>query len=165
MIRLSTTRSRLLASGLTAAIAMLVAGQSAQAHNHLNCGAYAAAAIAQNDQNKMQGCGFSGPAWQSNFNAHYNWCQGVTMADLTKEDNARKNQLKSCSGSGMQQKCQGYANTALMQQQLNLAKSCGYKGAAWHGNYGVHFNWCMKASNAATAKETNARAGLLSTCN
>ncbi|MGI9414879.1 MAG: hypothetical protein ACR2PM_14485 [Hyphomicrobiales bacterium] len=108
MIRLSTARSKLLASGLTAAIAMLVAGRSAQ---------------------------------------------------------ARKNLLKSCSGSGLQQKCQGYASTALMQQQLNVAKSCGYKGAAWHGNYGIHFNWCMKASTAATAKETNARAGLLSTCN
>src|SRR5690348_7118053 len=36
-------------------------------------------------------CGFSGPRWTSDSNAHYQWCLGATNQQLNAEWNAREN--------------------------------------------------------------------------
>jgi hypothetical protein len=64
----------------------------------LNCDAYAFAAVAQQQQNVAQTCGFSGPAWSVDFNGHKDWClaPSTMMANLTFEHNARAQALAQC---------------------------------------------------------------------
>ena len=59
---------------------------------NLNCNAYAGAAVAQNQQNVGQQCGFNGGRWLDDFKAHFDWCAApaTTMANLVAEDTARQ---------------------------------------------------------------------------
>jgi hypothetical protein len=71
---------------------------SANADTNLNCDAYAKAAIAEQQQNLQLGCGFSGPAWQDNYQAHFAWCQspGIGITHISGEDASRLNALAQC---------------------------------------------------------------------
>ena len=131
----------------------------ASAKEQLNCSAYAATAVAQNDQNVMQGCGFAGPRWSSELKGHLQWCETATMADLTNEDRARKDMLAQCAEKPKQdqQACQAYAKAAVEHQIANKTQGCGFAGGAWSENYASHFEWCLKASPEIRGSEGNAR--------
>ena len=61
------------------------------------CRAYAQAAVAANRQNQSRGCGFSGPRWQNDFNAHFQWCLSVGIDRPRAEAQARADQLAHCA--------------------------------------------------------------------
>jgi hypothetical protein len=132
----------------------------------LNCSAYAAAAAAQNDQNVLQKCGFTGPAWSSDLSGHMKWCETANMGMLVKEDNARKNALAQCAQKPKldQQACQSYAKAAVEHQIANKSQGCGFVGGGWSENYAAHFDWCLTANPAARASEGNARFQQLQGC-
>lgn len=138
----------------------------AVATSHLNCQAYAALAIAQQEQNIQMKCGFAGGRWSTDFNGHFKWCQTSTMAKLTAEDKARKQALAQCAKKPQedQQACQAYADEAVKQQKANKAKNCGLKGGAWSEDYAAHFGWCLKASNSQRAGANNSRNEQLAGC-
>lgn len=140
--------------------------QQALSSNHLNCSAYAAAAMAQNDQNKMQQCGYTGKRWSSNFQGHLNWCNSVQMADLTSEDAARKKMLQVCANktAERQKTCQNYAASAVNQQQANKAQKCGFSGGAWSENHAGHFNWCLTTNEQNSATAERDRNSMLKGC-
>lgn len=152
-----TSRAPRAAATLILSLTMLPTGGSAK--EKLNCSAYAATAVAQNDQNMMQKCGFAGPRWSNDFNGHAKWCETATMADLTSEDKARKSMLAQCAEKPKQdqQACQPYAKAAVEHQVANTSQGCGFAGGAWSENYAAHFDWCLKASPEARATEGNAR--------
>ena len=52
-----------------------------------------------------------------------------------------------------QQACARYAQGAMQHQRENQRFRCGLAGLWWHGNYNVHYKWCMSPSgrNAGTA--------------
>jgi hypothetical protein len=118
------------------------------ASESLNCQAYAAIAVSQQEQNIQMKCGFAGGRWSDDFNAHFKWCQTATMAKLTAEGKARKGALAQCAKKPQvdQQACQAYAAEAVKQQKANNAKNCGLKGGAWSEDFATHFGWCLKAS-------------------
>ena len=60
------------------------------------CQAYAQMAMSSNEQNLARGCGFTGPRWLSDFQAHYNWCLGVPQLFADMEANGRADQLRQC---------------------------------------------------------------------
>jgi hypothetical protein len=64
--------------GIAALILLLLPTTGARASANLNCDAYAATAVAQNQQNENFKCGFTGSAWSSDFNAHRTWCLAPT---------------------------------------------------------------------------------------
>jgi hypothetical protein len=76
----------------------LVLAADARADTNLNCDAYAAAAVAQNQQNIAWGCGLTGLAWSNDLIGHRNWClaPATKMPNLTHEDNARTSALAQC---------------------------------------------------------------------
>jgi hypothetical protein len=139
---------------------------SALATQHLNCGAYAGLAVAQQEQNVQMKCGFTGGRWSNDFKGHFQWCQTSTMAKLTAEDKARKAALAKCTKKPQedQQACQAYAAEAVKQQKANKAKGCGLKGGAWSEDYASHFGWCLKASPGKRVAENNARNQQLAGC-
>jgi len=157
------------AARLTGAAALLLFATlhaPALATQHLNCGAYAGLAVAQQEQNIQMKCGFAGGRWSSDFKGHFNWCRTSTMAKLTAEDKARKAALAKCAKKPQedQQACQAYAAEAVKQQKANKAKGCGLKGGAWSKDYGSHFSWCLKAGPGKRAAENNARNQQLAGC-
>jgi hypothetical protein len=113
--------------GLALVPLLAIPHSAALAREDLNCGAYAATAAAQNDQNIMLACGFTGPRWNSDLSGHLKWCETATMVDLTAEDNARKSMLAQCANKPKQdqQACQGYAKAAVEHQIANKSQGCG----------------------------------------
>lgn len=53
------------------------------------CRQYTADAIYDNNLNKSQGCGHTGPRWNSNYAHHYNWCLTADRRLATQEQKAR----------------------------------------------------------------------------
>jgi hypothetical protein len=141
---------------------MVLIACAAYADDNLNCDAYAAKAIQQHQQSQSLGCGFTGGAWSSDANAHRNWCRlpTVNMANLVTEDNARTAALAACLQ--LAAACDQYA--ALAVEQSKMAQGCGFSGAAWHNDAGVHRAWCMTAAAAAAEHETTARNAAIMSC-
>jgi hypothetical protein len=82
----------------TLVLGSLVLAADARADTNLNCDAYAAAAVAQNQQNIALGCGLTGLAWSNDHAGHRNWClaPATKMPNLTHEDDARTSALAQC---------------------------------------------------------------------
>jgi hypothetical protein len=151
----------LLTQSLVVALAFAAAGPAA-ADANLNCSAYAGMAVADNEQNKALGCGFQGPQWHSDFNAHFQWCQlpATKMENLTNEDKARKAALQLCALKPYadQSACHGYAEQAVAQNAEAVAMNCGLTSKRWSADYAAHFNWCLKADAASRSSVARARA-------
>jgi hypothetical protein len=84
---------------LVIALGSLALATGARADANLNCNAYATAAVGQNHQNIVLGCGMVGPAWSDDFAGHRGWCllPATAMPDLVREDGARTTALVQCS--------------------------------------------------------------------
>ena len=155
-------------AGPLAIAALMQPAPPALADANLNCDAYAATAVADNEQNKTFSCGLSGPAWSGDFNAHRAWClqDATKMANLTAEDKARKAALAQCAQkpAQAQQACQGYADQAVKQAKEATVMKCGFSGGRWAADYAGHFNWCLSANEGARAGEVKARTDQLFGC-
>jgi hypothetical protein len=143
-------------------------GGPSAADPNLNCNAYAGAAVAQNQQNVVQHCGFDGGRWLDDFQSHFAWCAApaTTMANLVAEDTARQQALTECANRAVeaQQACQVYAQAAVGDAAAASAQQCGLSGGAWSTDYAGHFNWCLTAPQSARDQETNARLNQLAGC-
>ncbi len=62
------------------------------------------------------------------------------------------------------EQCADYAEKAIEQQDKNLADRCRYRGNRWHGNYRIHYRWCMDSSSRRSARETEIRDEKLREC-
>lgn len=57
------------------------------------CTDYAATAVDQQRQNLNRQCGFSGDAWNANWQEHFAWCSGVPAAEAKARTETRTRQL------------------------------------------------------------------------
>lgn len=61
--------------------------------------------------------------------------------------------------------CDLYATDAVRQFNLSRDRNCGYSGLRWHGDYQLHYRWCLKeASPGQAGEERNIRASDLAKC-
>jgi hypothetical protein len=154
--------------GIAALIVPLLSTTGVLAEANLNCDAYAGAAVAQSQQNEIFKCGFSGPAWSSDFNAHRQWClaPATKMQNLTAEDNARKQALAQCAEKPKldQAACQVFAKKAMIAVEGAAKRGCGFGGNRWVVDHGAHFNWCLSASPESRDQENQARTLQLQGC-
>jgi hypothetical protein len=111
------------------------------------CRRYADEAVSQNAENVKRKCGFTGAAWQSDFQAHYGWCSTGDnwRSAAPREDKNRQSQLAACDRS--REYCRKYADEAVSQNAENIKRKCGFKGAAWQSSYQVHYGWCTTGDN------------------
>ena len=64
------------------------------------CDLYAKEAIKLSAKANANGCGFFGPRWLSDYNAHHSFCaSGVNPAILFAEHAARENDVRMCTGN------------------------------------------------------------------
>jgi hypothetical protein len=77
---------RPISSVATFSTILVLLSAAAWADDNLNCDAYAAKAVEQQQENRTIGCGFAGPAWSTDGQGHRNWCwlPQVQMVDLVK---------------------------------------------------------------------------------
>lgn len=151
-----------------ALIVPLLPTPGAFADAKLNCDAYAGGAVAHHQQNEIFKCGFSGPAWSGDFNAHRQWClkSATTVQDVTAEDNARKQALGQCAERPRleQAACLVFAKTSMISVDSAAKHGCGFGGNRWLVDYGTHFNWCLSQSEEARDQEQQARTLQLQGC-
>ena len=60
------------------------------------CQNYANAAINALHEEQQLGCGFSGPRWSADYQAHYNACIGFNQATRDNETNGRSQDIAAC---------------------------------------------------------------------
>lgn len=147
-----------------AAFVLIGSTAIAQADQNLNCDAYAGAAVTQQAQNVIKRCGYTGPGWSDDYQAHRSWCQlpNVGMANLTHEDNGRTAALAQCDQKVAA--CDNYALSAVTQSQLNDAAQCGLIGVRWSKDFAAHRAWCMTVALEQSNAETLARLNALNAC-
>ncbi|KIX14445.1 hypothetical protein [Dethiosulfatarculus sandiegensis] len=126
------------------------------------CQRYADTAVAQQERNLDQQCGYSGSRWSKNRQGHLNWCKNVLPDAPEKQTELRENSLKTCAENNA--RCRPYAKKSVSQQERNLDLKCGYTGRSWSKNYDGHFRWCRSAPVEFSANWIKKRDDLLTTC-
>ena len=63
-----------------------------------------------------------------------------------------------------QANCDWYAKTALLQQQQNEQKKCGFNGPAWSSDLKAHMTWCAAQAPDQWKSEAQKREQQLASC-
>lgn len=83
----------LLAAAVLGTAWLLPATATAQS----GCDWYAKTALKQQQENEQRKCGFKGPQWNADLNAHTIWCRTVAPDVWKKEAQLRDQQLAACA--------------------------------------------------------------------
>jgi len=137
-------------------------GPQHPSQGYSRCDEYARVAVSQNEQNFRRRCGFTGPRWTSDYNAHYQWCLGVQWEAADSESRAREHELQQCGGT--RSRCDEYARIAVSQNEQNLRRRCGFTGPRWTSDYNAHYQWCLGVQWEAADSESRAREHELRQC-
>lgn len=176
-------------ASLTVAIVVLHVMQATMASADLSrqtqqgavCKTYAARAVEHQRRNFASNCGYTGPAWNLDQAAHYNWCMSLQDAPYfrpaSKETGLRERALRKCNakpdstggGSIGGTRCQRYVATALSKATANVEYKCGFPNAGrFTLDANAHKRFCddsMKANNLAIIDfEENARNTAIDQC-
>lgn len=116
------------------------------------CFAYAKDAQAAHNTNASgpagASCGYSGPRYNPDFAANYNWCMSAPLTDVYGEVRGRTTDMDRCN------RCQEYALDAKAARDKATGRGCKLSGPRWSTNPQDHVGWCMSAnlSSAVAAK-------------
>lgn len=135
--------------------AIALAATSADAQGRRDgCDDYAREAVEQAEQNRKRDCGYEGPRWNNNRQAHLAWCL-LSPRAAEQELEARRALLRECRSDrrsdrqaereGKRANCDTYAKLAEVQADANDKYRCGYRGGEWSKDSRDHFRWCMRA--------------------
>ena len=149
---------------------------SGSASKQRYCADYATAAVEASDRNLSGQCGFKGARWDSDYDAHFNWCLGSTRDQVDAETNARSSLLTQCldntgnsgdSGTGNADQAQGvlcahYARVSVVQSETNIKAACGYTNPKrWQTNPEYYRQRCnddpSTAADEVASRETYLR--------
>jgi hypothetical protein len=148
-----------LAISLITALGLLAAQGSARAADPLFCEGYAKDASKSVKLAIHLNCGFQGPRWIKDPNAHKFWCLIADQKTAQGETDARATELKACT-------CQWYADQTMVQIATNIAKKCGFTGLRWLDDKKAHHDWCanFNPSLDAMMNEIEIRKTMLKGC-
>ena len=150
------TRANAFVLGIVSALTLFAVNSVANAADAQYCDAYATKAFDAAKANNEFSCGFQGPRWLLDENAHRFWCLIVPEATAQSETGARKAELKGCT-------CNWYADKAIAQVAENKARNCGFDGLRWLDSRQAHYDWCniFNPGLPAMRGENNTREALL----
>lgn len=149
---------------LVTIILNLISANTTYAESEAVCRQYAMAAVSSFQESNALRCGFTNARWQSNFDAHFNWCRTAPAQWLKNEKEFRENQLRVCRGDSKAVECNRYAIEASSSQQSNLSGRCGFTGPRWQDNVDEHLRWCLQAPVENVNSETVIRFAMLGVC-
>jgi hypothetical protein len=133
----------------------------------VECNKYATLANADQTSNLSGRCGFTGPRWQNNYDAHLSWCLTMPIQAANHELNIRTAMLGVCGREEPYVRCDGYARQAIAQISEATARRCSFGGqppGRWNPIYEDHLAWCIGVDADFAASETRGREGPLSQC-
>jgi hypothetical protein len=81
---------------LLAGLALLLAAPRDAAAQAANCAWYADTAIKQQQQNELRKCGFAGPEWNTDRQAHLAWCTTQSPDSWKAQAQSRERKLAGC---------------------------------------------------------------------
>ncbi len=145
-------------------------GGGSQGTEKEECQVYAESAMTQQRENLERGCGFQGPEWNLEFQAHLNWClHGENVKYTARGTRGREDALARCRVSEPaairpEDRCVIYARTAIDQQKKNLDLGCGFVGPVWSNDRQAHHQWCQEVDPALTEAGTLLREVELQKC-
>ncbi len=125
------------------------------------CRGYANQAVAQQRQNQARGCGYTGPEWQNNYQAHFDWCRRTDWSQVQAQATRRDQALQRCQAGG---RCQDYARRAVEQYNRSQRQGCNYSGPEWQGDYYQHLRWCQDSPWDKVQEQDRRREEALSRC-
>ncbi|MGK7898797.1 MAG: hypothetical protein AB4372_35580 [Xenococcus sp. (in: cyanobacteria)] len=131
------------------------------------CAIYSKTAVAQNEQNKNHGCGFTGLRWSSDEESHKGWCNRVSQSLADRETEVRVEELLKCGiqfPAGADKWSNIYAHVAVAQNEANKAAGCNLSGSQWSSDYNYHYQWCLKADRNIAKAEMTERMNRLAQC-
>jgi hypothetical protein len=139
------------------------------------CQDYAREAVRQADDNVRNNCGYNGPRWNSDRNAHFGWCM-LFPRQANDENQARADDLRRCTADrggggggdrnrqGKRANCDTYSSIAAVQADANDKYKCGNRGGEWNNSKRAHFEWCMTNKREFMLDEMRYRAQELQKC-
>jgi hypothetical protein len=140
------------------------------------CKSYAKMAVAQNEENRENGCGFTGGAWQSNLDNHFAFCASATPEEADALRERREVRLKACRAALIApppaepdaeaaRSCQRYARVAVQQFKLSQQLGCGFApGGLWQSSRENHYNWCLTVPAEVSQASNRQRDAELQAC-
>lgn len=124
---------------------------SAQALSIEACRRYAAESVRQNEENKALNAGFTGPAWSSDFDTHFNWCRQANNLATTPDHLAyRERALQESAIKSGKDAPKRYALEAVRQYQESVFMGANFPPPVWSDNFREHYNWSKRPNNLAT---------------
>ena len=79
-----------------AGLALMLAAPRAAIAQTASCGWYADTAIKQQQQNELRKCGFAGPEWNADRQAHLAWCATQSPDNWKAQAQNRERKLAGC---------------------------------------------------------------------
>ncbi|MFH2092966.1 MAG: hypothetical protein ABIJ31_11440 [Pseudomonadota bacterium] len=125
--------------------------QTASAVNLEACKRYAAESVRQNEQNITLSAGFTGPAWNSSFDDHYNWCiQGNNLTTTPAHLANREKALQENAIKFAKEAFKRYATESVRQYNESNAMGAGFGPPVWSPDFTSHYNWSRQGKNVLT---------------
>lgn len=160
--------------GACLAAAAFLTVPEAQSQGREGCEDYARQAVRQAERNERQNCGFEGPRWSGNREAHFAWCL-ISPRQASRENEARQEDLQKCERRadrqerraeriGKRANCDTYAKIAEVQAEANRKYDCGFRGGEWSTDSRAHLRWCMTNRRDFMTDEIRYRAVELQKC-
>lgn len=105
-------------SVMLAGVAAMAVAPAAYAASEDFCNAYAEQAVAQNNENATNQCGFTGARWHDNFQIHQTWCLSVNEDLANSETQERTTALNQCTGGSEELGDEGFGGEELGDEAL-----------------------------------------------
>ena len=125
------------------------------------CEHYADAAVYDAQDAVSHHCGFSGPRWTTDKEAHRKWCLSLNgnQKPANDEQEARRTGTKNCVAG-----CSEYAFEAESAAVEARSLGCGITGPRWSESDDDHYVWCVQGNQGNAKAETAAREAELEKC-
>lgn len=133
------------------AMSLMICLQTAFAVNLEACKRYAAESVRQNEQNISLKAGFTGPAWNSSFDYHYNWCiQGNNLASTPMHLANREKALQEDAVRFDKDPLKRYGTESVRQYDESNTMGAGFGPPVWSPDFRSHYNWSRQGNNILT---------------
>lgn len=133
------------------------------------CADYARRAVAAQDANLQQNCGFTGSRWSDRYRDHYTYCLRVARSVSSDETTVREGEVARCAQSadtGRDAKCDHYVRVSLIQIETAKKGNCAIdaKDLRWSPDERIHRRACERAPNSVPEREVAYREDQLTAC-
>lgn len=131
----------------------------------IDCAADADRAEAREAEAAALGCTLSRPIAVGRARAErLAWCEARSPQDVTREAEAREDELRQCRQAAVGLTCAAYAQRATLQYEEANRLACGFQGDAWNADLFAHREWCERVRPAVTENEIVRRDAALAEC-